>query len=277
MVATTRPGKRPRPARDLARAGEVERDQAAGEGLGGVDGLVVGRQADAVVAERAEERLGDLRAIGGGVVDAALVALAWQVVAEIGEPQAAGPVEHEVVGRAQRMVAAAVVEPVDLAGRQIDALDAAAGVVGGDPGGDGDALALDPGGAAVVADVDRAVGADRRAVGPAAEVGDDLGPAVPASRQGLALDLDDDHRAIGHGDRAFREAEALGDDLEPRGGVGGARHRNTWIARKNWIRPTSAITVDAVTAAFAVEARPGDAAGHREHGRQDRVDADLGR
>src|SRR5213078_667509 len=92
-------------------------------------------------------------------------------------------------------------------------------------------------------------------VGATAEVGDDLGPAVPAPRQGLALDLDDDDRAVGHGDRAFREAQALGDDLEARGPAAGGHRspRSMPSANSSWISPASATTVAAVIAALVVD------------------------
>src|ERR1041384_2374283 len=88
------------------------------------------------------------------------------------------------------------------------------GGVGRRPGGDRDPGALDVGEPAVVAHVHRAVGPDRRAVRPAAQVRDDLRLAVPAPRQRPALDLDDDHRAILHRDRPLGKPEPLGDDLD---------------------------------------------------------------
>src|SRR5205807_1883803 len=89
----------------LARAREIEGDEPAGVALGAVNGLLVGREADAVVARAAERELVGPRSVGLGVVDAAEVARAPAGAAEIGEPEAAFGVEDDVVGRRQRMVA----------------------------------------------------------------------------------------------------------------------------------------------------------------------------
>jgi hypothetical protein len=70
-------------------------------------------------------------------------------------------------------------------------------------------------GTAVVGDIDRAVRADGRAVGPAGNLRHRLGAAVGMHPgQDLALDLGEDHRAVGHGDRAFRKPQALGDEFQ---------------------------------------------------------------
>jgi hypothetical protein len=68
--------------------------------------------------------------------------------------------------------------------------------------------------AAVVADVNRPVRADGRAVRAAAQPGDDLGAAVPHARQRAAGNLDEHDRAIAHCDGSFRELQSFRDDVE---------------------------------------------------------------
>jgi len=68
--------------------------------------------------------------IGKGVVDAALVPVAWPGLAVIGEPEATSIVEHKVVRAPQPMAVALGVEHRRLPRGQVDALDAPAAVVG---------------------------------------------------------------------------------------------------------------------------------------------------
>ena len=94
-------------------------------------------------------------------------------MAAVGEVEAAGRVEDDVVRGLERAAVALGVEGLGLAGREVD---------GFDPPGDrqraGDADQesgrLVPVEAAVVGDVDPPVGAGRGAVRPAAALGDDL-------------------------------------------------------------------------------------------------------
>src|SRR6202008_5083351 len=76
-----------------------------------------------------EHALDDLAHAGMEVIEAAEIHLAGAALAEIGEPQAAMPVEHEIVRPAQRMLAASVDDGLDLAALQIDALDRAAEII----------------------------------------------------------------------------------------------------------------------------------------------------
>jgi hypothetical protein len=65
---------------------------------------------------------------------------------------------------------------------------------------------------AVVADVGRAVRADRGAVRAAAELGDALDAAVGRhARERATGDLDDEHRAVVEGQRALGETESRRD------------------------------------------------------------------
>lgn len=55
--------------------------------------------------------------------------------------------------------------------------------------------------ATIVADTDRAVGPDRRAIGPADELGDDLGlPQRERAGERTATDLEEHDRCVAHGD-----------------------------------------------------------------------------
>jgi hypothetical protein len=88
---------------------------------------------------------------------------------------------------------------------EVDALDAPARVVVGLMRRPHRAVGrMDEMKSAVVADVRRAVRADRGAVRPAAELGDALDAAVRRhARERATGDLDDEHRAVVEGHRAF--------------------------------------------------------------------------
>src|SRR5262249_11522522 len=69
----------------------------------------------------------------------------------------------------------------------------------------------DPGKAAIVADVHLAVGTERRTVGTAGNLCDDLLAAIgPDPGQALAADFDQHDRAVGHRDRPFGQFEIGG-------------------------------------------------------------------
>src|SRR5207245_3372937 len=134
------------------------------------------------------------------------VGLARAGLAEVGEPEAAGVVEDDVVRAAQRVTVALAVEHRDLAGDEVDPLYAAAlevgrlVVAGGEVERDEHVAQLAPQEAAVVADVGRAVGPDGEPVGPAAGLGDDLDLALGRDpRDRAPLDLDQQHAPVGHG------------------------------------------------------------------------------
>ena len=189
---------------------DVPRPHATGDRLGGVDPRAVRRQGDAVGVVEAVDELGDRRAVGRAVVHAGLVLVTSAGLAEIGEVEAALVVEHDVVRPAQRVAAALRVDVLDRPGVDVDALDAAADVVGRLRAGGDDAVELVPLEAAVVADVDLAVGSDRGAVGAAARRGDARDGAVRAHRrQRPGLDLDDEHPPVLEPDRPLRELQAL--------------------------------------------------------------------
>src|SRR5581483_8182966 len=91
----------------------------------------VRRQAATVRPLEREHLLLDLRAVGAGVVDRAPVVVAFARLAEIGEPEAAVLVEHDIVRAVELPPVALVVHRLELAGLGIDHLDRAALVVGG--------------------------------------------------------------------------------------------------------------------------------------------------
>ena len=150
----------------------------------------------------------------GTVADLALVEILHAVLGD-------APVGAAHVGVAQQLAHAvdgAAGLRVDLRGGGVvpehaHALDAPAGVVVGLVAGAQSAVVLArPVEAAVVADVDRAVGADGRAVRAAAQLGDHAGAAVGRDpRERATGDLHQHDRAVVHGDRAFRELQPRGD------------------------------------------------------------------
>ncbi len=149
------------------------------------------------------------RSVGLGVVDAGAVAGAVEAHAVVGEPEAAVAVEHEVVRRAQRAARRLGVERGDGAGGEVDALDRAALPGGRHRAGDREAHHLVPAeAAAVVGDVDGAVGTPRGAVRTAADVGQHLEPPVGADLgERAARDLHEDHVTVVGGHRALGEPQ----------------------------------------------------------------------
>src|SRR6185312_4920670 len=206
----------PRVGTDLAGAVELPVDDPAVVGLGHVDAVAAGGEQDAVGGGAVGDSEHWGAGAGGEVVDAGDVAggaVGERLeLAPIGEPEAAGGVEDQIVGAAE-----AGAEGLDRAGGQGDALEVAA-VVGG-RGGAGDVqcprVAVlryrygEEVHAAVVANVEVAVGAEGGAVGGSAEGEGRVGEVASGSGIGAeaaqvaALDLDRGEAAVGQVDRAF--------------------------------------------------------------------------
>ena len=93
--------------------------------------LLVGRESDAVGKGQGENHLADTQAIWKCIVDSASVDVALAAFAVAGEVEATLTVENQVVGTMQGMAVAGGVERIHLAAAQVDALYAAASVVGG--------------------------------------------------------------------------------------------------------------------------------------------------
>ena len=101
-----------------------------------------------------------MRAVRLRVVQAAVIALAREALAEVREPEPAAAIEHDVVRTAEPFAVERLVEALEAAGREIDALDAAGRVVSGRAQRQAQAVRYAPLEAAVVAHVDRAVRPD---------------------------------------------------------------------------------------------------------------------
>src|SRR5688572_11570917 len=120
-------------------------------------------------------------------------------LAEVGEPEPAVLVEHDVVRSGERHAVTFAVQTPDLAGAEIDAVDPAPAealrlvpAVGADR--DPEVRKLHPREAAVVHDVRRAIRPDGDTVRTSTELGDDaLGPVSGDTRQAPTPDLDDEH------------------------------------------------------------------------------------
>src|SRR5205823_378082 len=208
----TTPGAEAGRGHDLTRPGQLPVPDAPGPRLGDVEPAPVGREADAVRRIEREDHLAYARAVGARVEDAGAVAIALAHLAVVGEPEAASRVEDDVVRAAERPPVARPVEVLDLAGREGDALDAAARVVVRLVPRHEEPAHLVPLEAAVVADVDQPVGADGGPVRPAAGLRDDgLLPVPRDAGQRAALDLDHQHAAVVEGDGPFGELEAARD------------------------------------------------------------------
>src|SRR5262249_4867121 len=144
---------------------------------------------------------------GLAIVDGRAVPLTLLHLSEIGEPESAGSVEDKIVGPTQTMTVAFGIDYLDFAARDVHPLNTTARVplrqplyrmaVGGQPE------------AAIVTDVDLAVGPDRCAVGAAAGLGYDLFGAIGShTGERATRDFHDQHATVCHCDRAFGEQES---------------------------------------------------------------------
>src|SRR4051794_19708871 len=131
--------------------------------------------------------------------------------AVVGEPETAVAVEDEVVRSDQARPVRLLVQDLDLAGVEVDSLDAAALVRGRRLMRDGDAAHVDEAvGGAVVADVQLPIRSELRAVRATPRLGDRLLAAVFVDPSDpLALDLADDQRSVRQHHRPLRELESL--------------------------------------------------------------------
>src|SRR5262249_42836777 len=129
------------------------------------------------------------------------------------EPEAARVVEDEVVGPDEVVAVARRVQHGHVTRREIDAFDAAAGVVLGQVAvGDREPAHVVRPVAAAVAHVHRAVGADGEPVRAAAVLRHDLLLAVGVhAHDGAAEQLDAQKGAVRHPHRPFREAQPARD------------------------------------------------------------------
>ena len=100
-------------------------------GLGDVQRLAVGRQADAVRLVDRKDHLANQRAVDLRVADAAAIPVAMARLAGIGETEAAMRVHDEVVRTADVAVVDLVVEHLEFAGLDVHAFDAAGDVIVG--------------------------------------------------------------------------------------------------------------------------------------------------
>src|SRR5205823_14717212 len=150
---------------DGAGFGDFIGPQPRGRRLRNVDRLLVRRQADAVGGQHAVHGFDDLLHAGFEIIERADIHLAGAALAEIGEPEAAVLVEHQVVRPPQRVLAASVDYGLDLAAMHVDALDRAALIVVGLRPRHDHLAGGNPAEAAIVADVHLAVGPQRRAIG----------------------------------------------------------------------------------------------------------------
>ena len=136
------------------------------------------------------------------------------MLAQIGEVEAAVGIEDDIVGARQFVPIAAVIQAGHGAGGDVDPLDAAGCVIAGGIAGQQNAILFIPFKAAVVAHIQRAIRADRHAVGAAAGRGHRLLAAIGVdARDAAGADFHHQHRTIGHRHRPFRKAQPFGDDL----------------------------------------------------------------
>src|SRR5205814_6536428 len=199
---------------DLAGLEDVKGEEAGALGIGDINGALIRRQPDAVRGQHRVGQLGDLGAVRQRVIEPAMVTLVRVPLAEIGEVEPALAVEHNVVRRRQFVAVAFAVENARLDRLRIDALDRAALVIGPGPGRQKARIRL-INGAAVVADIERAVGPGRNAVRPAAGLADLALAAVRRDPRHLPPgNLAEDDRAVGHRYRPFRKAEIARQHLD---------------------------------------------------------------
>jgi hypothetical protein len=134
--------------------------------LADVERAAIRRQADAVGIVEREDHLPARTAVGLGVEDAGNAAAALRGLAVIGEPEAAGIVEDEVVRSLERHVARRGIEFLESAGGEIDALDRPAAIVVGGAVRQAHPVPVAPPEAAIVAEIEQPVGTKARPFGP---------------------------------------------------------------------------------------------------------------
>ena len=122
-------------------------------------------------------------------------------------------IKDDVVRSAQAQALHLVIQPFEFAGVQVHPFDAPATVVGGLANGAKATIGL--GGvveAAVVANIDRPIGTDGRAVGAATQISHHGDPAVSTDPgQRAPRDFDQQHRAVVHGDWALGKLQTTGE------------------------------------------------------------------
>ena len=206
--------EQPARRRDLARPLDGERPEPPRRRLRDMHFLAVGRQADAVRGHHAVVHSKDFRPVGTCVEEVPRMADIAVILAEVGEPEPALCIEDDVVRTAQRNAVAFGIEVRDRPVRQVDALDLARLVIIGRPVRNRHPVIVEPFEPAIVADIDRAVRTDGRAIRASAKFGDDLDLAVRRHpRQCLPFDLDEDDGAVLHRDRAFGKLQTLADQF----------------------------------------------------------------
>src|SRR5690606_16205121 len=213
VVQPTAIRRRPWLQGDAAGSGDGIAPETAGFGLGDVQRLPIGREPDPVGGEQVLCRAVDRARVRAGVKQRAGHQPVLELLAEVGEPESTGGIEHDVVRAVQGDAIAVGEDRLVHARRQVDALDAAAPVVGGGAGGAGKAVVAAPAEAAVVADIAVPVRPDGGSIRTAAKLGYDVLRTVRRdAQQPRALDLDDQYAAVGQGDRSFGEVQPRGDD-----------------------------------------------------------------
>ena len=103
-------------AGDDARRLQVEGDEAGGLGLRHIDAVLFRREADPVRRVERPDGFADRTAPGRRVEEAGHVSRAPALLAVVGEPEAARPVENEVVRPLERLAPAIAPDRFDRAG-----------------------------------------------------------------------------------------------------------------------------------------------------------------
>src|SRR5580700_7029153 len=123
----------------------------------------------------------------------------------IGKPEAAGRIEHEIIGRNKPLALAFRIERLRFSSRNVDALDASARVRRRRmPGNEQASPLVEFETSAIVANEKRAAGTDRESIWPSSRRRNPLMPPIrPDPCDAARSDLDHEHRAILHGDGPF--------------------------------------------------------------------------
>ena len=152
----------------------------------------------------------NLAAVSLSVKHPGAVPVLGAILAMIGEPEAPAAIKHEIVGSAERATIASIIKNGERPRSEIEAFDATTAVVDGLVPGIQPTIALMPLEAAVIADVERTIGAERRSVGPPARGSHDALRAIETHlRDRSTGDLYQQHPPIGEGHRALGKAKAL--------------------------------------------------------------------
>src|SRR5262245_18639824 len=187
----------------------VEGPQPRPFGVRHIENRAIRREPAAIRTQERKRELDNLRSIRQGVIDPSMVTMTRIGLTEVGEIEATMPIEHQVIRRRELVPVAGGIQRGGFPRLRVNALDGPTRVVGVR------ALphrrAFDIPAPAVVAQIERAVRANRQAVWATPRVREHAGtPIREHPRAATVADFGQHHRAIMADHWTFRETEPRG-------------------------------------------------------------------